>query len=69
MGRTFKRDSKYNRSKDFKKADKTKNRRVSRQFSRTAYNSLEKESTDYSEYDDYSEDLNFEKFSKRNEKR
>ena len=68
MGRTYKSDSTYKRPKDAKQADKVKSRQIDQQFSRTTYNSLEdKEHLD--EYDDYSEELNFEKFSKPHGKR
>ena len=68
MGRTYKSDSNYKRPKDIKQADRVKSRQIDQHFSRTAYNSLEdKEHLD--EYDDYSEELNFEKFSKPHGKR
>jgi len=68
MGRTHKSDSEYKRPKDIKHADRVKSRQIDQQFSRTSYNSLEDK--DYlEEYDEYSEDLNFEKFSKQNAKR
>ena len=68
MGRTHKSDSNYKRPKDIKQADRVKSRQIDQHFSRTAYNSLEDKEY-LEEYDDYSEDLNFEKFSKPHGKR
>jgi len=61
MGKTYKQSPNFKRSRDFKKADKLKNRQIDQQINRDAYN---KDREDDVGYDDYSEDLNFEKFSK-----
>tara|TARA_R110000796_G_scaffold103174_1_gene212312 strand:- start:1014 stop:1184 length:171 start_codon:yes stop_codon:yes gene_type:complete len=52
-----------------KESYKNKSRQVDQQFSRRAYNSLETDKFEEDDFDDYSGDLNFEKFTKPNAKR
>ena len=67
MGKTYKHHSNFKKSRDFKEAEKLKNRQIDQQINREAYNNLENKDDD--EYEDYSEDLNFEKFSRNRGKR
>ena len=67
MGKTNKQYSTFKKSRDFKESEKLKNRQIDKQINREAYNSLENRDED--DYDDYSEDLNFEKFSRNRGKR
>jgi hypothetical protein len=69
MGKSNKKRSEYKTPKDLKEGFKNKSRQVNQQFSRRAYNSLENDKFEADEYDDYSGDLNFEKFTKPNGRR
>tara|TARA_R100001377_G_C3182851_1_gene107346 strand:+ start:293 stop:502 length:210 start_codon:yes stop_codon:yes gene_type:complete len=69
MGKSNNKRSEYKTPKDMKETLKNKSRQVDQQFSRRAYNSLENDKFEVDEYDDYSGDLNFEKFTKPNGKR
>lgn len=69
MGKSNNKRSEYKTPKDMKETLKNKSRQVDQQFSRRAYNSLENDKIEVDEYDDYSGDLNFEKFTKPNGKR
>jgi len=69
MGKSNNRKSDYKTPKDLKETFKNKSRQVNQQFSRRAYNSLENDNCEVDEYEDYSGDLTFEKFTKPNGKR
>tara|TARA_R100001377_G_C3108708_1_gene81756 strand:+ start:293 stop:502 length:210 start_codon:yes stop_codon:yes gene_type:complete len=69
MGKSNNKRSEYKTPKDLKEAHKNKSRQVDQQFSRRAYNSLENDKLGVDEYEDYSGDFNFEKFTKPNGKR
>ena len=69
MGKSNNKRSDYKTPKDMKESYKNKSRQVNQQFSRRAYNSLENDKVDVDEYDDYSGDMNFEKFTKPNGRR
>tara|TARA_R100001377_G_scaffold32228_1_gene17593 strand:+ start:1501 stop:1719 length:219 start_codon:yes stop_codon:yes gene_type:complete len=69
MGKSNKKRSDYKTPRDIKESYKNKSRQVDQQFSRRAYNSLETDKFEEDNFDDYSGDLNFEKFTKPNAKR
>ena len=66
MGRTNKKVTEVRQSKDFKEGHKKKSRQTNQHINKVSYNSLEDEL--HSDYSEYYDELEFEKFSSKKRK-
>jgi hypothetical protein len=67
MGKSYKNTDNRGSSKATKESLKNKNRQINREMSRYAYNSVEEnklDDTSLDSFEDYADDLGFEKFTK-----
>jgi hypothetical protein len=69
MGRSYRKKSEFSRAKDFEATTKHKSRQLGREYTKSAYHSVEDTKSEVEEVDYYREDLEFQKFTRLNGKR